>query len=270
MDAFVRLRTWTAWLEATGHSAASIRGYKYWMVRYMADVLQDPWDATEDDLVAYLADLPKHGSSRREWLKSVKSYWAWASPKAGRDPTERLHLRRPAQPPADDVLSQDEVRRMLRAAFRREPRRGWAILLAVSTGLRVGSLVALRPEDCHGDWLWTSVAKGGRKQRVVLSRPARVAVRHLLATANGTLLGAGKETFRRWLRTAAADAGVHRRVYPHLLRHTFATRVAKVSDPRTWQAAMGHADLSQYPRYVHLDEERLRQAVETVIGGGVR
>lgn len=270
MEAFARLRTWAGWLEATGHSPATVRAYRYWLIRYIADTLADPWEATEDDLVSYLVALPRHGSSRREWLKAVKSYWTWAAPKAGRDPTERLHLRRPQQAPPDDVLSRDDVRQIVRAAFRREPRRGWAILLAVSTGLRVGSLVALRPDDCHGDWLWTSVAKGGRRQRVVLSRPARLAVRHLLATANGTLLGVGKEAFRRWLRVAAADASVHRRVYPHLLRHTFATRVAKVSDPRTWQAAMGHADLSQYPRYVHLDEERLRAAVETVIRGEPR
>jgi integrase len=264
MQAFERLRAWSNWLEVTGHAPDTIRSYRYWALRYMVWSLADLHEASEDDLVGFLASLPANGQTRREALKAVRSYWSWAAPKAGRNPAERLHLRRRREPPVADVPTEQELRRLIRAAFRRDARWGWGILLAATTGLRVGSLVALRPEDCHGDWLWTTAAKGDRRYRVVLSRPAQIAVRHLLALSNGpTLLGVRRGGFRYWVHRAALDAGLGR-VYPHLLRHAFATRLAQVADPRTWQEAMGHADLSQYPRYVHVDGHRLREAVEAV------
>ncbi|HXF56658.1 MAG TPA: tyrosine-type recombinase/integrase [Actinomycetota bacterium] len=74
----------------------------------------------------------------------------------------------------------------------------------------------------------------------------------------------GAEGFRRWLRQAALHARIGRRVYPHLLRHSFATALARKADPRTWQAAMGHADLSQYARYADPDEAAVQEAVERI------
>ncbi len=258
-----RLRSFSAWLEATDHRPKTIRDYRYWLLRFSAETLLDPWEATEDDLVSFLAGLPSQGMSRRCFLRAIKAFWRWAEPRAERNPTERLHLRQPIDPPAP-TLQPAEVRAILRAAFRREPRRGWAILLALSTGLRIGSLVELRAGDISEDTAWLREAKGGRSYEVQLNRAARLAVRHLASEPHRTLLGVGAEGFRLWLRRAAVDAGLEMRVYPHLLRHTFATALGRATDPRTWQAAMGHSDLSQYPRYVHVDRERVRDALEQV------
>ncbi|GIU97389.1 MAG: hypothetical protein KatS3mg013_1192 [Actinomycetota bacterium] len=235
----------------------------------MADSLRDPRSLGEDELVAYLVSLPAHGRSRREWLKAVQAFWRWWSHRSEvPDPSARLRLRAPvARPP--DILTPEQVRALVRAAFRAEERRGWAVLLQASTGLCIGSLVALRREDVHPEegWLWTTAAKGGRMYRVELSRPARIAAAHLLAipprgqARQQTLLGVGHEAYRRWLRRAAESAGLGR-VWPHLLRHTFGSALAAVADPRSWQAAMGHTDLSQYARYAHPDARRVAAAVE--------
>lgn len=258
-----RMRAWVAWLEATDHRAKTIRDYRYWLLRFAADTLIDPWDASEDDIVGYLAALPQQGMSRRCLLRAFKSAWSWGEPRFGRNPTARLHLRRPPMPPGPH-LGTTELRALIRAAFRRERRRGWAILLMASTGMRIGSLIEFRAQDVDGSFAWLQEAKGGRSYEVALNRAARIAVRHLAAEAYPTLIGVGAEGFRRWLRQAALDAGLERRVHPHLLRHTFATALGRVTDPRTWQAAMGHADLSQYPRYVHTDRERVLRAVESL------
>jgi site-specific recombinase XerD len=97
------LRAWSAWMEATDHRAETIRSYRYWLVRFAADTLIDPWDTTEDDLVSYLASLPRHGISRQMFLRSVRSFWQYAEPKAGRNPAARLHLRRPKDSPAPSL-----------------------------------------------------------------------------------------------------------------------------------------------------------------------
>ena len=73
-----------------------------------------------------------------------------------------------------------------------------------------------------------------------------------------------EEQVRNWLREARIQAGVPDRVWPHLLRHSFATELARITDPETWRQAMGHADLSNFARYTHTDAERIRDALERV------
>jgi integrase/recombinase XerD len=262
-----RMRAWTDYLEATDHRPKTIRAYRYWILRFAADTLIDPWDATEDDLVSYLADQPKNGSSRSCVLRAFKSYWSWAAPRAGRDPTDRLHIRRPPSPKAPHIPPQ-VFREILREAFRREPRRGWTLLLLFSTGIRIGSLVAIRPADIDLEQarLHVREAKGGRSYELPLVRLSATAARWLLSDSvdRETLVGVGQEQVRNWLREARLSAGVPDRVWPHLLRHSFATELARVTDPETWRVAMNHADLSNFPRYVHTDSERIRAAVAQI------
>jgi integrase/recombinase XerD len=154
------------------------------------------------------------------------------------------------------------VRALIRAAFRLETRRGWAILLCAATGMRVGSLVCLKASDVTEGTVWLREAKGGRSYEVQLRRCARLAVKHLEAECYPTLLGVDKEGFRRWVRKAAVDAGIDKRVYPHLLRHSFGSALGRVTDPETWRVGMGHSDLSQYARYNHRNRAEILEATE--------
>jgi site-specific recombinase XerC len=67
---------------------------------------------------------------------------------------------------------------------------------------------------------------------------------------------------RQWFYRADADTGLH--VWPHLERHIFGTKLAPVTDLRTWIELMNHKDGSQFRRYAH-PKERGREALDLAL-----
>jgi site-specific recombinase XerD len=228
------LRRFDRHLDVSGRAESTRRKYRYELVRWWTDHLfpseLDISTLGRREIEAYLADLPARGSKRGDAIRALRAFftWALASGEVSSNPIAHIPVPRPKLGPAPD-LGEQELRRLLRAAFRREPRRGWAILLCYVTGARVGSLVHATPSDVHLDEaprLDLLRAKGDRPYSVPLERAGEIAVRHLLHTADGRLIGVGAERFRQWVHAAEQDAGLPR-VWPHLLRHAASTRVAR-------------------------------------------
>jgi integrase/recombinase XerD len=70
-------------------------------------------------------------------------------------------------------------------------------------------------------------------------------------------------TVERIVRRAAADAGVPRRVTPHMLRHTLATTLlSRGCDIRYIQKLLGHASVATTQIYTHVDTQALRDAYQ--------
>jgi integrase/recombinase XerD len=266
------LRRFDRHLDVLGRADATRRQYRYELLRWWTDHLfaaeLEVADVRPADVEEYLGALPRHGSKRTDAIRALRALFAWAvvEGEVDRNPIAHIPIPRPRRGPAPD-LSDDDLRRLLRAAFRRERRRGWAILLCYVTGARVGSLVAARPSDVHlgpDARLDLLEAKGGKPYSVPLERAGVIAARHLLSDQHrsGHMIGVGAERFRQWVHAAEQEAGLGR-VWPHLLRHAASTRVARSSDPETWRRFMNHADLSQWARYVAGTDERVRAALPT-------
>ena len=68
--------------------------------------------------------------------------------------------------------------------------------------------------------------------------------------------------FGKQLRRRAVAAGITKRVYPHLFRHSFATQLLMSGVDVTMVASiLGHKDIqTTYENYVHLDDETLKKA----------
>jgi len=118
------------------------------------------------------------------------------------------------------------------------------------------------------------LGKGGKERVVPLGRQAKDALAAYLVGERPELAGSrpspwvfvrvgGKPLSRQsiWklVRRRARSAGVHARVSPHTLRHTFATHLlGGGADLRVVQALLGHADIATTQIYTHVAPERLR------------
>jgi integrase/recombinase XerC len=150
--------------------------------------------------------------------------------------------------------------------------------LIYAAGLRVSELVNLNLEHVNLDTREIRVWGKGSKERVVLmGELAASALVDYLDVGRPKLLGEkGKEaalflnqngerltgrTVQKLLGKYATLAGIEKRVYPHLLRHTFATHLLDGgADLRVVQELLGHANLSTTQIYTHVTQSRVRKA----------
>lgn len=194
----------------------------------------------------------------------------------GNDPAELLPLPRLVRY-LPETMNQVEVKRLLEAdlSARPFPLRDRAIMeLFYSSGLRISELTGARLENLNlRERILRVIGKGSKMRIVPVGSAACDAIDQYLARERVTLVGkkTGNEIFlsrhgkklttqRIWqiVKEIAASAGAEINVYPHLLRHSFATHLlANGADLRIIQELLGHADISTTQIYTHVDQSRL-------------
>ncbi len=178
-----------------------------------------------------------------------------------------------------DFLSQQEVSSLLTVFSGREPLtlRNRAIMETLyATGARVSELIGMRLDDVNFDTGMIRVTGKGNKQRLVpFGRPARKSLQRYLEEGRPQLDadGAAVELFlsvtgrrltrkRIWdvVKEAALRAGIGKNIYPHMLRHSFASHMlVGGADLRVIQEMLGHADIATTQIYTHVDQKHLVQ-----------
>jgi len=215
--------------------------------------------------------------SRARALSAVRGFFRYlqGEREIDADPTELLPSPKLARK-LPEVLPLADVDRLLAAPDTATPRglRDAAMIATLyATGLRVSELVKLRVEDVDLGVGCLRATGKGRKQRLVpVGDVAADLIRRFLEEARPTLvrqgahalfltrLGRGmtRQAFWKLLSTYARGAGIAVALYPHLLRHSFATHLlARGADLRAVQAMLGHADVATTEIYTHVSRARL-------------
>jgi integrase/recombinase XerC len=188
-----------------------------------------------------------------------------------------------------EVLGKDQLTAIIEAADSDAPQglRDRAILeLMYAAGLRLAEVVGL---DTTGvdvrEQLVRVRGKGNKERVVVIGRPAAGALQRYLREGRGKLTRPGEtalfvnrdgrrlsgRSIQKIVRGHALKAGLDQRVFPHLLRHSFATHLLDGgAELRVVQELLGHASANTTQIYTHVTEEQQRRVYEQAFYNQVR
>lgn len=197
----------------------------------------------------------------------------------------------PARRGGVDRLTVEEELRFLDRAYARDGRTGLMLQTLPETGARASELVQLRVEDVGLAERVVVIrrGKGGRRREVPIRRELAQLLRLHIGTRRAGPLFASRQrgsgpvphTLTRQrvgqvVREVARAAGITERVYPHLLRHTVATRLLALGmDITDLQRFLGHESIATTRRYAETTAATLRRrfdaltdpAAQTLIAG---
>jgi len=178
------------------------------------------------------------------------------------------------------VLSREEVSRLINAAgtlFRRT-----LLMTLYGTGMRRSELAHLKVGDIDSQRMIIRVVAGKRsKDRDLPLSPAlletlreywrwRKPKVYLFPTRMRRVQSEEPISDKTvWIASneAAHRAGIHKRVTPHTLRHSWATHLLEAgTDLRTIQVLLGHGDLETTAQYLHLSQRHLQSVVNPLDG----
>ena len=195
------------------------------------------------------------------YTKTLKKSWSIAE-----TPYPKRDHRQP------EILSQEEVAQLIDAAS--TPFHRTLLMTLYSTGARNAELTHLKLSDVDSKRMVVHIHGGkGRKDRDVMLAPKllvelREHWRRLRRKPtvwlfpgdhdHGSDQPIDTKTVWHACQQAAQQAGITKPVHPHLLRHCFATHLLEGgADLRTIQLLLGHQDLKETTRYLHLSRRHL-------------
>lgn len=258
---------------ANGYSLA--RTIKYvTTLRMTARMLGKPFKkANKEDIYKFVQKIEQ--SHYSDWTKHdykamLRIFYKWL--RHTEDFPEEVRWikpgRRRKQVLPEELITEDEVKRLVESTS--HPRDKALILVLYESGCRPGEILSLKIKhvqfDEYGAVLIVNGKTGNRRVRIVASAPA-------LATwidnhphrdnpgwplwvsigtrGNGFILK--YEAFKELLRDLASRAGIKKRIYPYLFRHSRATRLANSLTEAQLKQLFGWVqDSRMASTYVHL------------------
>lgn len=253
-------------------------------LRYFADWLASTGlvleSVTRDTIQQYLSDLRVQGYSPKSMAHQVsvlRCFFSWLAEEKEllpKNPLARIKSPRvPRRLPR--ILDEASATKVLDAA--RTPREQVILELLYGSGVRSAELLGISLGDLFLDGARVLVrGKGGDEGLQPISPQAVEAIRRYLPEraeavarfrekTDALLVGRQgplkKSMLRKIVGEVAARTDVDRAVYPHLLRHCFATHLLNSgADLRAVQELLRHKHIGTTQIYTHVSQQRLEGA----------
>ncbi|MCP8309007.1 MAG: tyrosine-type recombinase/integrase [archaeon] len=269
------IEKFSRYLFAQGLSCGRIIKYVI-EIRKLAELVNKPFsEMTKEDIVEIVQKIERRPdyseNTKQDYKLSIKKFFRFLKGEENY-PEEvrwiRITSKRCTRKLPEELLTEEEVKRMAEAA--RTPRDRALVLVLYESGCRIGETLSLKIRnvqfDEYGAVLTVDGKTGMRRVRVIASSPALASwinIHPLREDHNTPLwvsLGTNSRdlplkhrTASELLRTLARKAGIKKRVYPHLFRHSRATHLANQLTEAQLKQHFGWVQSSEMAStYVHL------------------
>jgi integrase/recombinase XerD len=244
---------------------------------------QDIRQISKFDIRGFLLTLNKKNLSTKSIIRNlvaIRSFYKFLIQEGilETNPIENLESPKVAKT-LPDILNLKEIEQLLEQPNLKTSLgiRDRAMLeMLYATGMRVSELTRLPTHQVNLEGGYVLLYGKGSKERIVpLGSEAMKWVTLYLKTVRGILAkgrdnsslfinrsgkGMSRQQFWKNLRKYAKWAGLHKRITPHLLRHSFASHLLeRGADLRSVQMMLGHVDISTTQIYTHVTGERLKK-----------
>lgn len=243
-------------------------------------------DIKVDDVKSWILDLTERQIGKRSIkrkMSSLKSFYAWMylQKKVDSDPFEYVHSPK-ATHALPDFFFEKEIDSLLAANKKRNDKlkdRDQALLMLMfASGLRASEVVNLTFNQVDFDNRIMKVSGKGNKDRLVpFTNSAKEAMLNYTNGLRKDLLKedtkyiflnskGNKMTVRGLeyiLDEIEAKTGLYGKIHPHMLRHSFATKMLnRGADLRTIQELLGHSSIETTSIYTHVAYENMKETYE--------
>ena len=245
-----------------------------------------------DDIHAFISflatDLKSKAATRARKVSSIRIFFKYLSTKADiLEINPAQNLETPKQDKRiPKYLTLEDSKKLLEAAANednRNPERDHAIItLFLNCGMRLSELVNINIKDIKfDDCKLNVIGKGNKERTIYLNKACMKAISEYLEvrpkegvksdSKNALFLSERKEkisnrTVQYIIKKELMQAGLDANKYSvHKLRHTAATLMYQYGnvDIRALQELLGHASISTTEIYTHVENEQVRNAVES-------
>jgi integrase/recombinase XerD len=270
-----------------GLSQNTIEAYGHGLTRFLDHLrgkkIQDVQEISKFDVQGFLLTLRKKNLNTKSIVRdlaAIRSFFRFLIQEGilETNPVEDLESPKVAKT-LPEILSLKEIEEILEQPNLQTPlgMRDRAMLeMLYATGMRVSELTRLPTHQVNLEGGYVLLYGKGSKERIVpLGSEAMKWVALYLKGARG-ILSKGKESaflfinrsgkemsrqrFWKSLKDYAKKAGLHKRITPHLLRHSFASHLLeRGADLRSVQMMLGHVDISTTQIYTHVSGEKLKK-----------
>lgn len=248
-----------------------------------AEGISDVNDVEYIEARLYITKLYDQGLSRTtisRKISSIRSFFKFCNAKFDvNDQAFRLlhHPKKEERLPA--FFYEEELNLLFDSCKGEDPKslRNIALLECLyATGIRVGELISIKVSDVDLSLGIVRVMGKGRKERYIpFGSFAQTSLEAFLSKSRPILMKGKKHQtlftnlrgdpitasgVRYILNSMMEDAAIHGKIYPHMIRHTFATHLlSNGADMRAVQELLGHSHLSSTQVYTHITKEHLRK-----------
>lgn len=254
--------------KTEGLANKTLEGYGRTLGRFSRHMRKNVEDITAMDIRMYIAQRSKENLKNTTLANDtdiLRGFFNWLEDEEYIDKSPMRKIKTPkVEKRLREALTKEEFELLRTGA--KTLRQKALLELLYSTGCRLEEIEQMKKSDIDWQRLQIRVVGKGNKERVVyINATCQVHLRKylmsrldncdaVLVTERKPIKFMGRRAIQREIKKIGEQSGLNKEVYPHLIRHTFATHMLNSGmSLNILQQILGHDDPSTTLVYAELD-----------------